>query len=97
MVAVRTPGLRVLAADGDLEALRMLTDRRQELARQRVATVNRLQRLLGELLPGQHKTDLSAPQAKAMLATVRPRDIACKPGDGWSAKRSPTWSHSTPS
>ena len=78
MVAVRTPGLRVLAADGELEALRMLTDRRDELARLRVQTVNRLQRLLSELIPGQRKKDLSALQAKAMLAGIRPRDIAGK-------------------
>jgi len=78
VVAVRTSGLRVVAEDGELEALRMLTDRRDELARQRVQTVNRLQRLLSELLPGQRKRDLSAAQAKAMLATVRPRDIAGK-------------------
>jgi len=78
IVAVRTKGLRVLAADGELEALRMLTDRRDELAHLRVQTVNRLQRLLSELLPGQRKKDLSALQAKAMLATVRPRDIAGK-------------------
>jgi transposase len=77
-VAVRTEGLRVVADDGELEALRMLTDRRDELAHQRVQTVNRLQRLLSELLPGQRKRDLSATQAKAMLATVRPRDIAGK-------------------
>ena len=78
MVALRTVGLRVLTPDGDLEALRMLTDRRDELARLRVQTVNRLQRLLSELIPGQRKKDLSALQAKAMLATVRPRDIAGK-------------------
>ena len=41
------------AVDGELEALRMLTDRREELTRHRVQTVNRLQRLLAELLPGQ--------------------------------------------
>ncbi len=76
VVAVRTDGLRVVVEDGELEALRMLTDRRDELAHQRVQTVNRLQRLLSELLPGQRKRDLSAAQAKAMLATVRPRDIA---------------------
>jgi transposase len=70
--------LRVVAADGELEALRMLTDRRDELSRQRVQTVNRLQRLLSELIPGQRKKDLSALQAKAMLATVRPRDVAGK-------------------
>ncbi len=75
VVAVRTEGLRVVVQDGELEALRMLTDRRDELARHRVQTVNRLQRLLSELLPGQRKRDLSAAQAKAMLATVRPRDI----------------------
>jgi hypothetical protein len=56
----------------------MLTDRRDELARLRVQTVNRLQRLLSELIPGQRKKDLSALQAKAILATVRPRDIAGK-------------------
>ncbi|WP_426562397.1 transposase [Angustibacter sp. McL0619] len=73
---MRTPGLRVLAPDGELEALRMLTDRRDELAHRRVQTVNRLQRLLSELIPGQRKRDLSALQAKAMLASVRPRDVA---------------------
>ncbi len=78
VVAVRTEGLRVLVEDGELEALRMLTDRRDELAHQRVQTVNRLQRLLSELLPGQRKRDLSAAQAKAMLVTVRPRDICGK-------------------
>ncbi len=78
VVAVRTEGLRRVADDGELEALRMLADRRDELARRRVQTVNRLQRLLCELLPGQRKRDLSATQAKAMLAGVRPRDIAGK-------------------
>ena len=78
MVAVRTTGLRVLSPDGELEALRMLADRRDELAHRRVQTVNRLQRLLSELVPGQRKKDLSALQAKAILATVRPRDVAGK-------------------
>ena len=55
VVAVRTAGLRVLAVDEDLEALRMLADRRDELARRRVQTVNRLHRLLSELIPGQRK------------------------------------------
>jgi transposase len=68
----------VLAPDGELEALRMLTDRREELAHRRVQTVNRLQRLLSELIPGQRKRDLSALQAKALLASVRPRDVAGK-------------------
>ena len=78
VVAVRTPTLRVLKVDGKLEVLRMLTDRRETLTRRRVETVNRLQRLLSELIPGQGKRDLTALQAKAMLASVRPRDIAGK-------------------
>lgn len=78
VVAVRTTGLRVLKVDGELEALRMLVDRREALTRRRVQTVNRLQALLGELLPGQAKRDITTGQAKAMLARVRPRDIAGK-------------------
>ena len=78
IVAVRTKTLRVLHPDGELEALRMLCDRREELTQLRVQTVNTLQRLLAELVPGKAKKDLTALQAKAILATVRPRDIAGK-------------------
>jgi transposase len=78
VVAVRTPGLRVLSYDVELEALRMLADRREELTRARVQAVNRLQRLLSELIPGKGKKDLTALQAKRILASVRPRDLAGK-------------------
>jgi transposase len=78
VVAVRTPNLRVLRVDGELEALRMLTDRREALTRRRVQIVDRLQALLAELLPGHAKRDITTGQAKAMLARVRPRDIAGK-------------------
>ena len=75
VAAVRAKKLRVLSHDPQLEALRMLVDRRDELVRQRVQTVNRLQRLLGELTPGKVKKDITALQAKAILASVRPRDV----------------------
>jgi len=78
VVAVRTPALRVLSYDEQLEALRMLVDRRAELTRARIQTVNRLQRLLSELTPGKAKKDITALQAKAILASVRPRDLAGK-------------------
>ncbi len=78
VVAVRTRGLRVLSYDEHHEALRMLVDRRQELTRRRIQTVNRLQRLLSELTPGKAKKDLTALQAKGILAGVRPRDLAGK-------------------
>jgi len=77
-VAVRTKALRVLSYDGDLEVLRMLTDRRAELISQRVQTVNRLHRLLSELIPGEVKLNLTAPQARVILSRRRPRDLAGK-------------------
>jgi transposase len=78
VVAVRTRGLRVLSYDSDLEVLRMLVDRRDELARAKVQTVNRLHRLLSELTPGKAKKDITAGQARTILAGVRPRDAIGK-------------------
>jgi transposase len=92
MVAVRTEGLRILQVDGELEALRMLTERRETLTRRRVQTVNRLQALLAELLPGQAKPDITTGQAmrcspRCVLVTSSGRL------DGASLPRSlPTWS-----
>lgn len=56
----------------------MLVDHREELTRRRVQTVNRLQRLLSELTPGKAKKDITTGQARAILASVRPRDLAGK-------------------
>lgn len=66
VAAVRAKELRVLALDPQLETLRMLVDRRQELARQRTQTANRLQRLLAELTPGEAKKDITTGQAKVI-------------------------------
>ncbi len=78
VVAVRTAGLRVLCYDVELEALRLLVDRRDELSKTRVQAANRLHRLLSELVPGQGKKDITTGQAKTILAGVRPRDVAGK-------------------
>ena len=78
VVAVRTSGLRVLSYDAQLEALRLLADRRDELSKTRVQAANRLHRLLAELVPGQGKKNITTGQAKTILATVRPRDVAGK-------------------
>jgi transposase len=79
MVALRTPWLTQLGYDQELIALRLLTDRRDELSRLRVQTVNRLHRLLTELIPGgANKRDLSALQAKRLLASVKPRTLVGK-------------------
>ena len=46
--------------------------------RARTQTINRLHRLLLELFPGGAKRFLSAPQARALIATIKPRDIVGK-------------------
>ena len=76
LAGLHAPGLRVITADDATVALRLLADRRDELGVARTQTVNRLHRLLLELLPGGAKKFLSAAQARELLATVRPRDIA---------------------
>lgn len=65
-----------MAYDSELEALRLLVDRRAELTRARIQCVNRVHRLLSELVPGQAKRKMSTTQAKVILATVKPRDVA---------------------
>jgi transposase len=78
MVALRTPGLVQVQVDDDLVVMGMLADRRDELGRARTQTINRLHRLLLELFPGGAKRFLSAQQARAVIATIRPRDLAGK-------------------
>jgi transposase len=69
--------LRVEAGD-DLVVMGMPVDRRDELGRTRTQTVNRLHGLLLELFPGGAPKFLSARQARALIATTKPRDIAGK-------------------
>ncbi|WP_228816732.1 transposase [Nocardia transvalensis] len=78
MAALRSPNLRRVHADPELIALGMLADRRDELGRARTDIVNRLHRLLLELLPGGAKKFLSATQARKLIAIVKPRDPAGK-------------------
>src|SRR6266540_4493367 len=76
MAALSTRGPRQLRNNEDLAVLRLLADRRDELSRTRAQTLNRLHRLLTELIPGGAPRHLSALQAKALLAGQRPRDAA---------------------
>ena len=57
MVALRTRGLRQLQVDEDLAVLRLLADRRDELSPTRAQNLNRLHRLLAELIGGGAKRD----------------------------------------
>ena len=78
MVALRAPHLVRVQVDDDLVVMGMLADRRDELGRARTQVVNRLHRLLLELFPGGAKPFLSARQARALIATIKPRDLPGK-------------------
>jgi transposase len=64
--------------DDTITVLRLLCDRRRELVEQRIDSVNRLHRLLVELVPGGAAARLTCTKAKALLASVRPRDAVGK-------------------
>ncbi|GAB7006958.1 hypothetical protein JCM18899A_44310 [Nocardioides sp. AN3] len=76
--ALRSSKLKVLTFDEELIALRLLADRRDELSALRVQTVNRLHRLLAELIPGGAPRNLTATKAQKLLAGVRPRTVVGK-------------------
>ena len=78
LVGTRMAGLRPVVADDQLTVLRMLADRRRSLGEEHTRKVSQLHALLLELLPGGAKKALSAAQAKALLAKVRPRDLVGK-------------------
>jgi transposase len=76
LVGTRMAGLRPVVDDEQLAVLRILADRRRSLGEDHTRMISQLHQLLLELIPGGAKKDLSAAQAKALLATVRPRDAA---------------------
>jgi transposase len=78
LVGTRMTGLRPVVNDEQLAVLRLLVDRRRALGEDHTRMISQLHQLLLELIPGGAKKDLSAAQAKALLATVRPRDTAGK-------------------
>jgi transposase len=78
MVALRAPNLVQVHLDPELVVMGMLVDRRDELGRARTQTINRLHRVLLELFPGGAKQFLSSHQARAMIATIKPREIVGK-------------------
>jgi transposase len=78
LVGTRMAGLRPVVADEQLEVLRLLVDRRRSLGEEHTRKISQLHRLLLEILPGGAKQDLSAAQARSLLASVRPRDVVAK-------------------
>ena len=78
MVALRDKGLREVSLDPALMALRLLCDRRDEISHAPAQALNRSHRLFLGLLPGGAPVKKLTAQYKALLATVRPRDVVGK-------------------
>jgi transposase len=78
VAALRSKGLRQVVVDDATVALRLLVDRRDGLGHARTDLLNRIHKLLLELLPGGAKKYLSAAQARALLNTIRPRDLVAR-------------------
>src|SRR5262245_49537713 len=78
LVATRMSGLRPVAGNEQLAVLRILADRRRSLGEDHTRMISQLHQLLLELIPGGAQKSLSAAQARALLARVRPRDAAGK-------------------
>jgi transposase len=71
-VALAHRRLRQVAVEDHTMALRLLTDRRDDLVAERTRTLSRLHVLLADLHPGGATRELTATQAAAMLRQVRP-------------------------
>jgi transposase len=76
VVALRTRNLRQVVLDDEMVAIRLMSERRADLVQARTAAVNHLHQLLMELIPAGAERKLTAAKAKALIATVRPRDVA---------------------
>jgi transposase len=71
-VALAHRRLRQVAVEDHTMALRLLTDRRDDLVAERTRTLSRLHVLLGDLHPGGAERNLTAQRAAALLGRLRP-------------------------
>ena len=72
VAALGTTRLGQVRLEDHAAVLRLLSDRRDDLVRQRTRTLNRLHVLLCDLLPGGAKRSLDADTAAALLRRLRP-------------------------
>ena len=72
VAARNAPSLRQVGVEDQAVVLHLLTKRRQDLVAARTQTINRLHRLLMDLVPGGARRNLTAKRAAALLAAVTP-------------------------
>ena len=97
VVAVRSTGLRVLTVDGELQALRMLDDRRDALSRRRVQTAKPAARVVGGTDSGTGEEGHHSATGQGPARHGAPRVTSPGRPAGGSPPRSwPSWLRSTP-
>jgi transposase len=71
---------RLVAVDPEVgsEALRLLSERREDLVAERTRALNRLHGLLRDLVPGGVAGTLSAPRAARILRGIRPKGTSAR-------------------
>ena len=74
--ALHCPTLRTVAVEDQTSILRLLAERRDDLAGERTRILNCLHGLLRDLVPGGAPTDLTAAKAAALIRRVRPTTTA---------------------
>jgi transposase len=76
VAAQGAPGLRRVGVEDQAVVLHLLTSRREDLVGMRTQTVNRLHRLLADLIGGGVGRNLTANRAEVLLGQLRPSGAA---------------------
>jgi transposase len=76
VAARNAPSLRPVGVEDHAVVLHLLTKRREDLARMRTQAINRLHRLLVDLVPAGAGRNLTANRAAALLGQLRPTGAA---------------------
>ena len=78
LAASRNERLAAVDAEGSSEAMRLLSERREDLVAERTRALNRLHALLRDLLPGGVARSLSAERAARILRSIRPKGASAR-------------------
>jgi transposase len=76
LAASRNERLTAVDPEAASEAMRLLSERREDLVAERTRALNRLHGLLRDLVPGGVARTLSADRAARILRSIRPKDGA---------------------
>jgi transposase len=78
LAASRNERLAAVDPESASEALRLLSERREDLVAERTRALNRLHALLRDLLPGGVAAKLSADRAARALRGIRPKGVSAR-------------------